>query len=176
MKKLSFIAIACLLLFGSCQKENGQDNNYHVSFTVDGVNKKYTGYVFAHLDTISGYVELSTGGADSPVSFDNYIGFYINNSPGNSNITSGQYEDNSAGFTVLSTYAVNSVEYEAGQSVAEDAVFYNVTIPNHFKVIITSMDKKTMRGTFSGDYYKNGDVRNGPKVSITNGDFYLKFL
>ena len=37
------------------------------------------------------------------------------------------------------------------------------------------MDKNTIRGTFSGDYYFQGDVQNGEMVRITNGSFDAKF-
>ena len=175
MKKIFAISLF-LIIFESCQKEHSvTDDNYHVSFTVDGVNKTYTGHVFAHLDTIAGYIELQIVGANSTTSFDNYMGIYVNNFPGSSNITTGQYEDNSASFTLLTTYANNAIEYEAGQSVAEEAVTYNVTIANHFKVIISSLDNKSAKGTFSGDYYEDGNVQNGTRLSITNGDFYVPF-
>ncbi|MGZ8554214.1 MAG: hypothetical protein ACXWV8_12450 [Chitinophagaceae bacterium] len=174
MKKFSVAIVFLFILLSSCKKDNSGED-YHVSFTVDGVSKTYTGHVLAHADTTSGYITLTILGANSASSFDNYIGIYLDNLPGGADINTGQYADNSAGFTLLTTYAVNGTEYEAGQSVAEDAIFYNVTIPNHFKVNISSMDGKTAKGTFSGDYYPDGNVQSGTKLNITNGDFYVKF-
>ena len=175
MKKFSFIVFAALILFGSCNKEQVNNTNFHVSFKVDGVDKTFTGHVFAHRDTTLGYYELSVVGAISSTLYDNYMGFYINNDPSHGNFNSGVYTDTSTAYTVLTTYAINSVEYEAGQSMALDAVAYGVTIAHHFKVIITSIDNNTIRGTFSGDYYPNMDVRSTTKLNITNGDFYAKF-
>ena len=67
------------------------------------------------------------------------------------------------------------MEYEAGQTMADNAVAYNVTIAHHFKLNIISMDNKTIKGTFSGDYFQDGDVQSGTRLNITNGDFYVKF-
>jgi hypothetical protein len=53
-------------------------------------------------------------------------------------------------------------------------VVCGVTIPNHFKVTISSIVGNAARGTFSGDYYADGDVQSGTKLTITNGDFYVK--
>ena len=126
-------------------------------------------------DTTSGYYTLEILGANSSTSFNDYLGFYLDNFPAGGNITAGQYEDNSTSYTLLTTYANNGIDFEAGQSVAQDAVAYNVTIANHFKVNITAMDDKTAKGTFSGDYYEDGDVQSGTKLTITNGDFFVRF-
>ena len=77
---------------------------------------------------------------------------------------------------MLSTFqnVANGNEYESGQTVADDAATNNSTIANHFKVNITSIDGKTAKGTFSGDFYQDGDVTRN-KISITNGEFYVKF-
>jgi len=174
MKRLSVIAVLVLILFGACNKEKG-DENYHVSFTVDGINKTYTAHVLGHLDTTGAYIALTILGGDSPTSFDNYMGIYLDNSPGNGSITAATYQDNSANFSVLTTHTRNGIEYHSGQSVAQEAIMFGVTITNHFKLIITSMTSTTIRGTFSGDYYINGNVQTGTKLKITNGDFYVKF-
>jgi len=174
MKKLSVITILFLLIFESCKKDDSE-GNYHVSFTVDGVNKTYTGHVLAHTDTTAGYTTLTILGATSSFSFDDYLGIYLDNYPGGVNITPGQYEDNFTNFTLLTTYTNNSMEYEAGQTMADNAVAYNVTIAHHFKLNIISMDNNTIKGTFSGDYFQDGDVQSGTRLNITNGDFYVKF-
>lgn len=177
MKKIAILALLVSICFVSCQKEHGQeeDSNFHVSFSVDGVSKSFTGYVLAHTDTTSGYVELTILGTPAITSFDNYMGVYLDNFPAKGSIGTGQYQDNGTTYSLLTTYVVNGAEYEAGQSVAADAVSENVTIANPFKLNITSMDKNIARGTFSGDYFKNGDPKNGEKISITKGEFYVKF-
>lgn len=67
-----------------------------------------------------------------------YLGFYLSNDDGKGSIATGQYLDSQTNYTLLSTYAFNGVEYEAGQSVALDAVIDGATITNHFKVNILS--------------------------------------
>lgn len=174
MKKISIIAICLLVILSSCKKENS-GSNYHITFYADGVQKSYTGYAVFHKEDVSGDIELTILGAKTATSFDDYFGIYINNYPGGGNIPAGQYTDNSTDFTVLSTFQNGaSKEYESGQSMAEDAAYYNIPIANHFKVNITSMDSKTAKGTFSGDYFLDGDVKS-TKISITNGDFYVKY-
>ena len=173
MKKL--LAILIVISFYSCKKDNSSNTNYHFSFTADGVNKTFNSFNWAHFDTTGGYIELTILGANGPTSTDNYLGVYLNNDSGQQPIKAGQYFDTDNKTTLLSTYAVNNVESESGQSMAIEASNYNVPITNHFKLNITSMDKTTVKGTFSGDYYQDGDVRNGKKITITNGDFYVKF-
>ncbi|TDX00963.1 hypothetical protein [Dinghuibacter silviterrae] len=47
------------------------------------------------------------------------------------------------------------------------------TPPNPLVVDITSSDESTVKGTFSGTWYKGGG--NGPdSITMTNGNFYLK--
>jgi len=180
MKKLIGLALIVTTLLVSCEKEKDnqrqQDDNFHFTYKANGTQKAYTGYIGAHLDTTNGFVELTVLGAPAATSFDNYLGFYLSNDDGKGSIGTGQFLDTQTNYTLLSTYAVSAVEYEAGQSVAMDAVTDNVTITNHFKVNITSMDKTTIRGTFSGDYFVDGSAKNGAKLTITDGDFYLKFL
>jgi len=108
--------------------------------------------VVAYADTSGNDIELTILGAKTNTSLDDYFGIYINNYPGGGNIPAGEYRDNSADFAVLSTYQnnANGNEYESGQTIANDAIQYNVPITNHFKVTISSMDGKTAKGTFRG--------------------------
>lgn len=175
MRKLTLITLLLLTLFVSCKKENG-DDDYYFTFTVNGVNKSYSGFIAAATDTSGAYVELTILGATSSTSFDDYLGIYLNNSPSTDNIVPGQYEDLSADFTLLTTYGANGKDYESGQSVAEEAAANGITLTNHFKVNITSMDSKSVKGTFSGDYYDAGNVQTGEKLTITNGSFHVKFM
>ena len=176
MKKIFFILLLPAILFLSCNKEKDLDESYHVSFTVNGVPKTYTVHTLAHLQDLgSGNSELTILGAASSTSYNDYLGIYINNSPGGGTIQAGQYQDNSSSRTILTTYENGGSEYEAGLTVAQEAVTYNVPIAKHFTVNITSLTTNGVaKGTFSGDYYMNGDVHS-TKISITNGEFYVKF-
>lgn len=102
------------------------------------------------------------------------MGLYIDNTPDNTHdIGEGFYEDTHPFFSVLSTYSNNNIDYEAGESVADDAATHSITI-NHFTIQITSMDDETVSGVFTGDYYADGNVQSGTKLSITNGEFHVK--
>jgi hypothetical protein len=176
MKKFFILSIAFIIGFSSCQKENSEDNtdtNYHVSFKADGISKSFTEFTGAHFDTTSGFVTLTVLGSASQTNNSNYFGFYLNNDSGAALIVPGEYKDVFTNFTLLSTYNINAFPYEAGQSVAEEAADNNITIANHFKVNITSMNKETVKGTFSGDFYESLNIR-GKKITITDGDFYVK--
>ena len=176
MKKASLLLLLPAILFLSCNKESDQPETYHVSFKVNGVDKLYTGHTLAHLEDLGGGdLELMILGATTATSYNDYIGIYISNSPGGGAITAGQYQDNSTNRIVLTTYENGGTSYEAGRTVADEAVIYNVPIANHFTVNITTLTiGDVARGTFSGDYYPDGDPRK-PKISITNGEFYVKF-
>ncbi len=170
MKKILYLPLI-LLCFISCSKNS--DNEYYVSFSANGVNKKYTGHTFFHIEVSGTDKELQMVGATSAMSFDDYLGIYINNYPGSGNITTGEYTDLSTSFTVLATYENGGVAYEAGETLAQDAASAGVTI-NHFKVNITQINDETIRGTFSGDFYDEADVTKS-KVTITNGEFFVKY-
>lgn len=172
MRKISLIAIAFLALFASCSKKN--DSDYFVKFSVNGTNKKYTGYTFGHIEISGANKALEIVGTTSATSFDDYMGLYIDNTPDNTHdISEGFYEDTHPFFSVLATYSNGGTDYEAGESVADDAASNSITI-NHFEIQITNLDDETVSGVFSGDYYADGNVQSGTKLSITNGEFHVK--
>src|SRR5436305_3607459 len=103
------------------------------------------------------------------------MGVYLNNYPGFMKLTTGLYNDSATNYTLLTTYAVNAKESSAGQTTYQEAAANNITITNPFKVNITSWDKNSIRGTFSGDYYSDTTIKAAKKMTITNGDFYVPF-
>lgn len=173
MKKTILAAALLVITFAGCKKDNDED--FHVSFSVNGTSKSYTGHVFAHKESVSGFTTLVVNGSTSATSYDDYLGIYLDNYPAGASFAAGEYIDAGTAYSLLTTYQNSGSEYEAGQSTAQDAVSYGVTITNHFKVSITQLDAETIRGTFSGDYYPNGNVRSAGKIAITNGEFYAKF-
>lgn len=173
MKKTLLAAALFATIFAGCKKDNDED--FHVSFSVNGTNKSYTGHVFAHKESVSGFTTLVINGSSSATSYDDYLGIYLDNYPAGASFATGEYNDAGTTYSLLTTYENSGSEYEAGQSTAEDAVTYGVTITNHFKINITQLNAETIRGTFSGDYYPGGNVRAAGKIAITNGEFYAKF-
>ncbi len=125
MKTLSLITIFISVLFFSCTKstEETQDTDYYLRFEKNGTMVNYTGHVMAHRDTVNGFVELQINGAHSIASIPTeYLGIYLNNFPGNANISTGQYQDNSTNHTLLTTHLFGNTSFEAGQSLAESSV------------------------------------------------------
>jgi hypothetical protein len=180
MKNLILIAIFFTCFFASCSREEPQteevQDNYHLSFKKNGTTVNYTGLVMAHRDTTNGYFTLQINGTHSMATLSSeYMGIYIDNYPGNGNISTGQYLDNATTNTVLTTHLFGGISYQAGQSLAESGVQHNVPIAKHFKVIITHMDANSVKGSFEGDYYQEADVTAGNMIHITEGDFYVKF-
>lgn len=171
MKKNSLLVALTVLLFISCNKNNGGD--YYFTFKENGINKSYSANIYAGADTTAPYIELMIIGSNS-MTFDEVLGFYINNSPGQTAIVTGLYEDTTPNFTLLSTYSKGTTDYESGQSVAEEAVANNITLTNHLKLTITSLDSKVVEGTFSGDYYTDGNVVSGTRITITDGSFRVR--
>ena len=180
MKKLTLLALLISILFVSCSKDQPEteetQNNYYVRFKKNGTIVNYTGIVIAHRDTINGYVELKINGAHSIAAVPyEYMGIYINNFPGNANIGTGLYVDNSTSYTLLTTHIFGGISYEAGESLAQSAAQHNMPLAKPFKVTITQINGSTVKGSFEGDYYEDADVTTGNMVQVTEGSFYAKF-
>jgi hypothetical protein len=173
MKKLSLILLAFACTFLSCKKSN---DSYYFRCHIDGAARTFNVGTYAHKEIENGITAYLTGGFATSSTSGDWIGIYIDNSSSSDDITTGVYEDSSPDFIVLGTFtdATATIDYESGTSMYEDAITYGHTITNHLKVTIQSIDGNTMKGTFSGDFYPDGNL-NGTKKSITNGEFYLKW-
>ena len=173
MKKILVLSLLAVVLFTGCSKDK-TESTYFVKFLADGTQKAFSAFTFGHIENVGGFTELSIMGANNSSADDNYIGIQIHNYPGLLPVITGAYEDSSPDFTLFAMYGVNDVEHNAGKTESEDALLYN--IPNHqrLRVTITEITSTNIRGTFSGDYYENGDVQFGNKVRITNGEFNVR--
>lgn len=164
-------------IFASCSKGDS-GGTYHITCTIDGASTSFNTAALAHIDAEpSGpgrdiIIHGLTGASATAGTF----GFALNNNPGNDSIKAGVYPDTQTRYEVLASYSDNASspdDYESGTSNYQEAVRAGVTLTNHFTVTITSLTAQSVKGTFSGDFYFNGDVK-GRKKSITNGDFYVK--
>jgi hypothetical protein len=176
MKKIYLLTLVLVSLFSSCKKDN---DSYYIRCTIDGTAKTFNVGTYAHKDVDPANAQnygIGMGGFATSSDQDDWMGFWIDNIPSGDEIVAGAYDHTSADFDLLATYSNESAafDYASGSSVDEDAVTYAVTITNHFKLTILSIDNNTIKGTFSGDFYDDGDPRNSKK-SVTNGEFYLKF-
>ena len=177
-KNVSIPFVIIVFLFSSCSKSGSDDGAYHVNCNIDGVASTFNAGDFAHIDAEpgTGNRALTINGLTGINVTAGSIGFVITNLPGGDSIAAGTYLDTSTRFEVLASYDINVADqddFEAGTSTYQEAIRAGNTIGNHFTVNITSRTSTTVKGSFSGDFYHNGDAK-GTKRSITSGDFYVK--
>jgi len=174
MKKNLFLATALVVAFASCKKSNSTPDSPHITFTVDGTSKTFnTGltankYVGSQESIIIAGLTSLTGGE----AFTLILG-----ASGSNSITVKTYVYTDAGFSFDATYASGvggSTNYEAGSTFSQSASHIGQTVTNNMVLHITAIDAVSIKGTFSGDFYLDGDATQSKK-SITNGDFYAKF-
>lgn len=173
MQKILFPALAFACFFISCKKDK---DSYYFRCNIDGTARTFNIGTYAHKEEENGHTAYLTGGFATSQGSGDWLGIYIDNTPSDAEIGTGLYEDSSPDFTVLGTLTDDQagIDYDAGTSMYEDAITYGHTIANHFKVTIEAIDNNTIRGTFSGDFFPEGNL-DGTKKSITNGEFYLKW-
>ena len=177
MKKRLFFAALLLGLAVSCKKSNSGSTSYHVTATIDGKNETFNVSPAATRTYIGGatYIAISGLATSSPTG--GLLELGLSNNPGGPAIKAGTYTDTSTIFTVTGLYQVSTSEQYAAGTV----VFFgtsgggNPPLTNHFKLVITSVDSTSIKGTFSGDFF-TGASTSGTKKTVTNGDFYVKFF
>jgi hypothetical protein len=187
---LSICFIAIIFLCNSCTKDQTAqiDNGYHINFTMNGVTQR-----FDQADTCQLTTDNSSSPAMQDLSIRGHNSLYamahasiielavVSSDP----ITTGTYVDSSSNdnYAVYAdyipypdvTYAPGTNLYMAGDGVYTDGIQQGVQLSHHLTITITSIDKGTMKGTFSGDFYEyDTDIHQATIESITNGDFYLK--
>lgn len=168
MKKIVlFVALIGALV--SCKKSNSGSSGYHVTASVDGAAKAFNTAPLATKLTNTSTTQITvdgfaTGGGES-------ISLIIDNAPSGKPIVAGTYTDTTSDFEVALFYTQNlTAAYAGGTTVAA-----GLAIQNHVKIVITSIDTtSSIKGSFSGDLFLNGDV-TAAKKTFTNGDFYVKF-
>ena len=170
MKKI-ILSMALISVFLSCKKSNSSYSGYHITASVDGSGKTFNTAPVATKLTNMGVTQITldgftTAGGES-------VSMIIDNAPSGKPIAPGTYIDTTGDFDVALFYTQNiTTAYAAGSSITAGAT---AAIQNHMKIVITSIDTTTsIKGSFSGDVYLNGDP-TAAKKTFTNGDFYLKF-
>jgi len=167
-KKFSFFCALFLCVFTSCKKNGGSSSGYHLTATIDGQSQSFN---------VNPFVFKVTNGGASIISIEGYAGNQSNQQIMAISWTSyspsvilipGNYSDTSSAYSLEGVYNPSiSVSYVGGNGLTA-----NMSNSNHLKMTITSIDSTAVKGTFSGDFYLNGDA-SSPKKSITSGDFYV---
>ena len=176
MKKLTFLSVILVSAILSCKKSNSSSSSTHLTATVGGTAKTFDTAALANKSSIAGTDVITIMGYNNPSSGEG-VNFTIDNSSANGKpIVAGTYTDTSStGFHVGFTYVgQGQATWIGSTSTAADAAGAQITIKNHLKIVITSVDATSIKGSFSGDLYPNGDVTGTP-LTVTNGDFYVKF-
>ncbi len=176
--KTAVLLAGLTFLFSSCGKSNSDNGAYHITCNIDGVASTFNTGALGHIDVDAGTANraLTINGLTATSSTAGNMGFVITNVPSGDSIAAGTYLDTATRFEVLASYDNNIADlndFEAGTSTYQEAVRAGSNISNHFMITIVAGTVTTVKGTFSGDFYQNGDAK-GTKKSITNGDFYVK--
>ena len=177
MKKIAPFAIAffpLLALFSSCKKSSPAAT-YSMTATLSGVPKSFNFTPpIAAISSTGGSTYIVITGIGSASGGEEMV-IQLSNESGGGPIIAGTYYDTTQNFLVSVSCTLNpNAVYLAGSVVAEFASISGITIVNHLKVVITSISSTAIKGTFSGDFYTNGDPTLA-KIPITNGNFYAKF-
>ena len=173
MKKSLIILLALTAFLSSCKKSNSS-SSASITASVNGVNKNFSNtalavevkQAFGAGIVISGLVSIATGESIS-VSIDNFLS--------GDTLVAGTYSDTSSRFTISLSYSPNnsgSGGYVGGTSTDGWLYFGGTIVTNHIKLIITSITNTSIKGSFSGNLYLNGDPTN-PAFPIANGVFNL---
>jgi hypothetical protein len=181
-----------VVFFGACQKSGVDENNfgnssgdstssgnnttgsstYYIKASMDGVAKTFNVSAMGIESNLAGITMLDITGLASSASSLESLGITINNSGNSKPIVAGSYSElETDGFVVAAVYNPGSTTIVYGAGLYLDTI-------NPLKVTITSIDSKTVKGTFSGNlYYTNTTTDSvGPgKKTVTNGEFNVKF-
>jgi hypothetical protein len=178
LKKTAPFAIALFsfaALFSSCKKSGTATATYSMTATVAGVQKSFDFEPpIAATSSAGGSTYIFITGIKSASGGEQMV-IQLSTASGGGPIVAGTYYDTVQNFLIAANYALNAnTIYVAGTVVAEFASISGIAIVNHLKVVITSINSTAIKGTFSGDFYVNGNPALG-KIPITNGNFYAKF-
>jgi len=173
-KTVLFVALISALV--SCKKSNSGSGGYHMTATIDSKGKNFNATPPIASRLMSGNVlsDLTITGVLNPSTGESMI-LQIDNNFSDKSIVAGTYSDTSTSFGIQAIYTVSlATQYYGGSAITDEAANAGAPVKNHVKIVITSIDDKTVKGTFSGDLYANGDVSGTPTPMI-NGDFYAAF-
>lgn len=174
MKKITLFSVLLIVLFAACKKSNTV--SYHLTATVDGQAKTFNFNPIATKMTNSGYTFITvTGFSAASLNTETFTLSLHNSITGVKVFQAGTFSDTASAYAISGMYQPSiTTQYVAGTGIVAQTLGTSATIANHLKLVITSIDSTSVKGTFSGDCYFNGDPTAGKKT-ITNGDFYAKF-
>ncbi len=166
MKKIHVLLFSLLALAATSCKKDKADDSIHLKCKIDGVEKTFNTSALAGAHTEDGESMFIALGLSAASESAEHFSFYI--AKEGSAVTTGTYTVDNETYSITGQYASGSGSsvFIGGSTVttSENA--------QAFKIIITQIDDKTVRGTFSGELYEDGDDSNAKKT-VTEGSFYL---
>ena len=145
---------------------------------MDGATKYFNNTITATKQRAgSSTVVMVTGVTSASGAVPQSFTLLFNNTPSLDSITARTYTDTTSHFLVEAMYKTELTSpyfYDAGTSFWQTATAVGVQVANHLVVNITSIDSKSIKGTFSGDFYYRSDPSSSKKT-ITGGAFYANF-
>ncbi len=174
MKKILAFCIILAVCSFSCKKES-KNEDFHITCKIDGESKSFNSVMLSgNLINNDKRGFVITGQSKLSAEADAF-GVVIVDPENDKIVTTGTYTDGSSDYQVLATYHQNenNGDYEAGYEMYNNSVRYSIPIKNNFTITISSLDQNTARGTFSGDFFLDGNLE-GNKRTITEGSFYVQ--
>lgn len=172
MKKIHLLCLAFAFVLFSCKKDDKEENgSFHVTCKIDGVSRSFNTTALAAIaqDDAEGFGIYGTSSSD-----ENADRIILMIAGTDNNYTARTYTDQDEDAMIMGVYGEGGATeaYQAGTDLNAEAVLAGETIANHFKIVITSIDNNTVKGTFSGDVYLDAEL-DGSKKTITEGSFYV---
>ena len=175
LKKTLLFSALLVCAFVSCKKNNSASSggNYHFTATIDGKAQTFNVSPLAVRVTNSGVSLIGIEGFTSASSTTQVLAVsWTNNPPNSAAFTVGTYSDTASKYAIGGNYNPSTTEAYVSGSGIESGATTNIPFANRLKIVITAVDSTTVRGTFSGVFYLNGDLTQAKKT-ITDGDFYV---
>ena len=176
-KQLCVAILLLTVVFGytACKKEDTQGKKFYMTCKLNGIKTDFSGTTTGAIIHDNGYTQVTIGGFTDTTVNGHAIGFIVTNVPSQDSIDAGIYADTTTRFEVLGAYdhMDGSLHYDAGTSMYQDLIHYGAPVHNHFIGIISEINAEGIRGTFSGDYYNDGDI-DGDIITVTEGEFYVQ--
>jgi hypothetical protein len=174
-KKTILFSALFLCLFASCKKSNSNssNSNYHFTATVDGKAQTFNVSPLATQLTAYGVTTVAIEGfTGTGTATQAFILGVTSDLASSFTFHTGAYSDTTVGYSLTGSFTTSGAQaYASGTSVTGEASSAGVSV-NHLKITITSLDSTAVKGTFSGDFFFEGDL-TGTKQTITNGDFFV---
>ena len=171
MKKLLIASLAIVIISLSCKKSGSSSGSYSITASANDTAMTFNVNAMATEDSTGGITSLVIFGNVSSAANLQGISLDINNSPTHKPIVAGTYvETNTTDFVTAGVYNPGSSTIVYGAGIEPNPT-------NPLTITITSIDKNTVKGTFSGDfYYMNTQTAyiGLPIKTFTKGQFYVK--